>query len=138
MEALRFVLASPAVLLPMSLSAVPPVMGKIVQIALPAASGHEGDGSFGLVLAATELGAISAGLLMARVDWRFKPSLPPLTAVAYTLAIAAVCSMTLFGGLALACALFLAGCTKTALVSTAVAGIHHYAPQRMRGRLMTI
>jgi hypothetical protein len=46
--------------------------------------------------------------------------------------------MTLFGGLALACALFLAGCMKTALVSTAVAGIHHYAPQRMRGRLMTI
>jgi hypothetical protein len=138
MEALRFVVASPAVLLPMSLSAVPPIIGKIVQIALPAVSGHEGDGSFGLVLAATELGAICAGLLMAGVNWRFKPSLPPLTAVAYTLAIVAVCSTTLYGGLALAMALFLVGCTKTALVSTAVAGIHHYAPRRLRGRLMTI
>ena len=138
LEAVRFVLASPAILLPMSLSAIPPVIGKIVQVALPAASGHEGDGSFGLVLAATEAGAICAGLLMAGVTWRFNPSLPPMAAAAYALAIVAVCGFTPFGGLALAAALFVVGCSKTALVSTAVAGLHHYAPRQMRGRLMTI
>jgi MFS family permease len=137
-EAFRFLLASPAVLLPMLLSALPPVMGKIIQIALPSLSGHEGDGSFGLVLAATELGAICAGLMMAGVDWRFGPSLPPLTALGYTVSIAAVCALTPLGGLAMASALFLVGCSMTALVSTSVAGIPHYAPRQLRGRLMTI
>jgi MFS family permease len=137
-DALRFIASSPLVILPLALSSLPPVLGKVLQIALPAASGHEGDGSFGLVLAATELGAISAGLLMAGVDWRFSPWMPPLSAAAYCACIIAVGIAIPQGGVAMAAALFLSGCTKTALIASSVLGIQHYTPREMHGRLMTI
>jgi MFS family permease len=137
-EVLRFVFESPAVLLLLLISVLPPVLGKVMSIALPSVSGHQGDGSFGIVLAATEFGAIFAGLLMTSVTWRFKPWIPPASALFYGGSIAAACLLMPAGAIAIASALFLAGCAKTMLGSSAVAGMQSYAPHEMRGRLMTI
>jgi MFS family permease len=137
-EALRFLIDSPAVLALLLISVLPPVMGKVMSIALPTSSGHEGDGSFGLVLAATEFGAIFAGLVMTTVTWRFKPWIPTASALAYGGAIGAACVVMPVGAVAIGAALFLAGCAKTMLTSSAVAGIGSYTPAEMRGRLMTI
>jgi MFS family permease len=137
-DALRFLVASPAVLALLVISVLPPVMGKVLSIALPATSGNEGEGSFGLVLAATEFGAICAALLMTGVTWRFRPWIPPASALMYGGCIAAACIVMPVGAVALGAALFLAGCAKTMLTSSAVAGIGNYTPHEMRGRLMTI
>lgn len=122
----------------LAVSVLPPLAGKVLAIALPTASGHDGDASFGLVLAATEFGAIAAGLLMTSVQWRFSLWQPPASAVVYVAAIAAACVFMPLGAVAIAGALFLSGCAKTMLTASAVAGIRDYTPSELRGRLMTI
>ena len=137
-DALRFVTGAPVVVALLLVSVVPPLAGKVLAITLPSASGHEGDASFGLVLAATEFGAISAALLMTTVTWRFSLWLPPASAVLYAAAIAAACVVMPLGAVAIGAGLFIAGCAKTMLMTSAVAGISHHTPREIRGRLMTI
>lgn len=39
---------------------------------------------------------------------------------------------------AIAVALFLAGCAKTTLITSALAGMQRHVPEHLRGRIMTI
>ena len=56
----------------------------------------------------------------------------------YCVCLGVVCVLIPLGGIALAGALFLSGSTKTVLGATSLAGIHHYVPRELRGRMMTI
>lgn len=138
-SALRFVRESPVVIGLLLASAMPPVIDKTIAVMLPSASGGEEGTSFGLVLAASEMGAISIAVAMAAVQWRFSPWIPILSATVYAFGVvaASVAGMTL-DAMLIASALFLAGCAKTALMSSSLAGIQRHVPAEMRGRIMTI
>jgi MFS family permease len=137
-SALRFVWGAPIVIGLLLATALPPTIDKTITILMPSASGHDG-GGFGLVLAAPEMGAIVLGVVLATVPWRFSPWMPLVSAGMYTGGVVAssLAGLTL-GMEMIAVALFLTGCAKTALVSSALAGIQRHVPHEMRGRIMTV
>ena len=121
-------------------TALPSVVDKAVAITLPSQSGgnHHAQ-TMGFLLAAPELGAIAVGFVLAAVRWQFAPWITVLSAGAYATGIATASFVGLTAGIeAIALALFIAGCAKTTLITSALAGIQRYVPEHMRGRIMTI
>jgi len=137
--ALRFVAGAPIVIALLLAMTLPSVVDKAVAVALPSQAGAEGEGSFGLVLAAPELGGIAVGFVLAALRWQFTPWIPLFSAGAYALTItAASIAAVVIGFELIALALFIGGCAKTTLITSALAGIQRHVPAEMRGRIMTI
>ncbi len=135
--AFRFIIATPLVFALVLATTLPALVDKAVALSLP--SQNSGHASMGFVLAAPELGAVAVALMMAGVNWRFAPWIPLVSAGAYAVGVATAS----FAGFAIgiemiAVALFLAGCAKTTLITSALAGIQRHVPADMRGRIMTI
>lgn len=137
-SALRFVAQSPIVVALILATALPSIVDKAVAIALPSQSSDKSQ-MMGFVLAAPELGAIAIGFVLAAVPWQFAPRITVISAAAYAAGIAAASVGGIAVGIELiAVALFLAGCAKTTLITSALAGIQRHVPEDMRGRIMTI
>jgi hypothetical protein len=138
--ALRFVAQTPIVLALIVATTLPSVVDKAVAIMLPSQTGaDEHAQAMGFVLAAPELGAIAIGLLLAAVRWQFAPWITLISAGAYATGIATASLVGVTAGVeAIALALFIAGCAKTTLITSALAGIQRHVPEHMRGRIMTI
>lgn len=138
--ALRFIAQTPMVVVLLLATTLPSVVDKAIAIILPSQTGaDEHARAMGFVLAAPELGAIAIGFLLAAVRWQFAPWITMISAGAYATGIATASLMGVTAGVeAIALALFLAGCAKTTLITSALAGIQRHVPEHMRGRLMTI
>jgi MFS family permease len=138
--ALRYVWQTPIVVALLLAVSLPSIADKAVAIMLPSVSGTDDNAqAMGLVLAAPELGAIAIGFVLAAVRWQFAPWITALSAGAYATGIATASVVGLAAGVeAIAIALFLAGCAKTTLITSALAGIQRHVPEHMRGRIMTI
>ena len=135
--AVRFLAATPIVLALLLATTVPAIVDKAVAVSLPAQNGHHD--SMGFVLAAPELGAIVVGLLMGGLNWRFAPWIPLVSAGGYAAGVAAASLAGVAVGIEMiAVALFLAGCAKTTLITSALAGMQRHVPAEMRGRIMSI
>jgi hypothetical protein len=137
---LRFVRRTPLVLALLFATTLPSMIDKAVAITLPSQAGAADHAHvMGLLLAAPELGAIAVGFLLAAVQWRFAPWITLLSACAYATGIATATLAGLTVGVeAVALALFIAGCAKTTLITSALAGMQRHVPEHMRGRIMTI
>jgi MFS family permease len=136
--ALRFVWRTPLVVLLLLATALPGVIDKTIVVMLPSVTDAE-HAAFGLVLAAPELGAIVLGLTLAGLQWRFSPWITASSAVLYAGSIAVTSSVGLeIGGIAVGAGLFVAGCAKTALITSALAGIQRTVPPHLMGRIMTV
>jgi MFS family permease len=138
--AVRFLLRTPIVVALSVAITLPSIIDKGVAIMLPShAGGDEHAQLMGFVLAAPELGAIAVGFLLAAVKWQFAPWIPLISACAYATGIATASLVGVAIGIeAIAVALFLAGCAKTTLITSALAGMQRHVPEHMRGRIMTI
>jgi MFS family permease len=137
--ALRFVSETPIVVALLLATTLPTVVDKAVLMTLPSAADNDQSHSLGLVLAAPELGAIAVALLLAAINWRFATWIPLVAAGGYAAGVAAASVAGFVVGVELIfVALFLAGCAKTTLITSALAGIQRHVPADMRGRIMTI
>jgi MFS family permease len=138
--ALQFVAQTPIVVALVLAMTLPSVVDKAVVVALPSQSGADQHSeTMGFVLAAPELGAIAVGFVLAAVRWQFAPWITLVSAGAYATGIATASFVGLTAGVeAIALALFLAGCAKTTLITSALAGIQRHVPEHMRGRILTI
>jgi hypothetical protein len=119
---------------------LPSVVDKAIVVALPThANGDEHAQAMGLVLAAADVGAITIGFALAALRWQFAPWITLASAITYATGIAAASLLGIALGLeAIALALFIAGCAKATLITSALAGIQRHVPEHMRGRIMTI
>jgi MFS family permease len=135
--AVRFVRGAPIVLVLLLAMALPSVIDKAVAVSLPSTSA--GDSRLlGFALAAPEVGGILMGFVLTALGWRFAPWIPIASAIAYTTGLIAGISLGLIFGFGLiAPALFLAGCARMALITSALAGIQRHVPHGMRGRVLT-
>ncbi|MEX0749709.1 MAG: MFS transporter [Dehalococcoidia bacterium] len=137
--ALRFLAQTPIVVALSLAITLPSVIDKAVVVMLPSHSGDQHAQTMGFVLAAPELGAIAIGFLLAAVRWQFAPWITLVSAAAYATGIATASFAGVAVGIeAIAVALFLAGCAKTTLITSALAGLQRHVPDHMRGRIMTI
>ena len=138
--ALRFVAQTPIVVALLLATTLPSIVDKAVVITLPSQSGADQHAeAMGFLLAAPELGAIAVGFVLAAVRWQFAPWITLVSAGAYATGIATASLAGLALGVeAIALALFIAGCAKTTLITSALAGIQRRVPEHMRGRIMTI
>jgi len=138
--AVRFLVRTPLVVALSLAITLPAVVDKAVAIMLPSHSGgDEHAQAMGLVLAAPELGAIAVGFLLAAVKWQFAPWITLLNPGAYATGIATASLVGVAVGIeSIAVALFLAGCAKTTLITSALAGMQRHVPEHLRGRIMTI
>lgn len=135
--AVRFVVESPVVLILLIATTLPAVLDKAVAVALP--SQHGSGATMGFVLAAPELGAIAVGLVLTSLNFRFASWVPLASGAAYTAGIVVASLGGYAAGIELiAASLFLAGCAKTTLMTSALAAIQRRVPIEMRGRIFSI
>jgi MFS family permease len=138
-SAIRFIAATPMVLALLFATTVPSIVDKAVVVALPSTAAGGDHSMFGFVLAAPELGAITFGFVLAALNWRFAPWIPLVSAGGYAAGVAAASLAGVVVGVEMiAVALFLAGCAKTSLITSALAGLQRQIPSEMRGRIMSI
>jgi MFS family permease len=136
---LRLIRETPVVLMLLVATVLPSIIDRALAISLPATSGGGHGSTFGIVLAAPEAGGIVIAMLMSTLNWRFAPWMPIVAAGAYGAGVAAATFAGLLVGVeALALSLFLAGCARATLTTSAMAGIQRHVPAHLRGRIMTI
>jgi MFS family permease len=137
-SAIRYLAGTPLVLALVLATTVPSIVDKAVIVALPSTAGNGDHSSLGFVMAAPELGAITFGFVLAAMNWRFAPWIPFVSAGGYAAGVVAASLAGFAVGVEMiAVALFLAGCAKTSLITSALAGMQRHIPAEMRGRIMS-